>query len=385
MKNYGYLIIKICALLATSPQTFAKDNDKYQLSLSAESFSYSEIMPVIQTFGGVIPIAKIGKQASFSESPEKGRHGLTHNKAYLEALYNNWSFHLTTRYDYVIDFTPDAAQLFFLDRAERPVDKDEYTIYFKAKHIRANGIGFAYQNDYGNFSYKVLANYWNVGYMEDGELNGTFLVNEDGDSFEVTGDIDYAYYKDVVLDRKNCPRTDPPKAGCHGAWQMDGTGVSLDLFLAYRFSNDWRIALSVFDAYNKFKFERLGKTIGQLDTRNEVFNQDGTFSINPSFVGSYPDGKHQLSVSTQAKARLDGKWHIPIWSEFYVSDGQAIPSFGIGYDVENWRLEAGYQFTTQAYIFAIKHPIVHVTLGSETTDLVNAKTITLNFGINYQF
>ncbi|WP_237716300.1 hypothetical protein [Catenovulum agarivorans] len=372
-------------LLSVPNLAFAQEEDTYQISHSLESFSYSEIMPVIQTFGGVIPIGKIGKQASFSEAPEEGRHGLTHNKAYLNFSRNNWTVFLATRYDYSIDFTPDAAQLFFLDRSERPVDKDEYAIYFKAQHIRANGVGFAYDNNFGNFSYKIAASYWDVGYMEDGEVDGTFLVNDDGDTFEVTGEIDYAYFDDAVLDRKNCPRTDPPKAGCHGAWVTDGKGYSLDVFLAYQFSNNWQLAVSIYDLYNKFEFEHLGKTSGQLDTRTEVFNDDGTFDINPSFIGSYPDGAHKLDMSSQINARLDGEWGLPLWSEVYVSDGKTFPSFGIGYDIQNWRIEAGYQLKTNAYIFSVKHPVVHFTLGSETTDLVNAQAIILNFGLNYQF
>ena len=371
--------------IATDSQKTADDSTTYQISQTFESFSYSEIMPVIQTFGGIIPVGKIGKEASFSEAPEQGRHGLTHNKAHLTFRRNNFSFHLATRYDYSIDFTPDAAQLFFLDRSERPVDKDEYALYFRAQHIRANGVGFAYQDSFADFSFKIAATYWDVGYMEDGEVEGTFLVNDDGDSFEVTGTIDYAYFDDAVLERKNCPRTNPPKAGCHGAWTTDGTGYSVDLFLAYQFSDNWKLALSVYDLYNKFEFEHLGKTLGQLDTRNEVFNDDGTFDINPSFVGSYPDGEHELDMSSQLQARLDGYWLLPLWSEVYVSDGQSFPSLGVGYDLGEWRLEAGYQLKTNAYIFSFKHPIVHFTLGSETTDLANAQAIILNFGINYQF
>lgn len=373
-------------VLADNSQSSQSHNEtSYQISQTLESFSYSEIMPVIQTFGGVIPIGKIGKEASFSDAPEQGRHGLTHNKAYLTFTRNNWSLHLATRYDYSIDFTPDAAQLFFLDRAERPVDKDEYALYFRAKHIRANGIGLAYQDSFADLSFKVALTHWDVGYMEDGEVAGTFLVNEDGDSFEVTGTIDYAYFDDAVLDRKNCPRTNPPKAGCRGAWETDGQGYSVDLHLAYQFSKQWMMAISVYDIYNKFEFDHIGKTRGQIDTRNEVFNEDGTFDINPSFVGEYLDGEHQLNLSTQINARLDGELVIPVWSEVYMTDGNKFASFGVGYELNNWRLEAGYQLTTQAYIFAVKHPNFHFKLGSEQADLANAQAIILNFGVNYPF
>ncbi|MER2492585.1 hypothetical protein [Catenovulum sediminis] len=377
------------ALFTLSPAVFAQtnsqDESEYKLSLTGTSFSYSEVMPVIQTFGGVIPVAKIGRQTTFSTAPEEGRHALTHNRANLTFERDNFFFEVATRYDYRIDFTPDAAQLFFLDRAERPVDKDEYVLYFKAKHIRANGVGFGYQFERDKLSVRFVGHYWDVQYMEDGELDGVFLANQADDTFEVTGTLDYTYYQDAILDRKNCPKTDPPKAGCHGDWTEDGYGYSVDMLVNYHFAEDWALQLQVYDLVNQFKFDKLGRTQGQLDTRTEVFNADGTFSINPSFRGRYPDGKHKLSVSTQLNARVSGVWGIPVWAELYAANDSYFPSIGVGYQLANWRLETGYQSGTEALLFSIKHPNFKFRIGSETSDLINAQALILDLSLAYQF
>ncbi len=70
--------------------TQAEPAQSYQLEFVVDSFSYSEVMPVIETFGGVIPVARIGRESTFSSEPEAGRSAITHNRAYLRSQWQNW-------------------------------------------------------------------------------------------------------------------------------------------------------------------------------------------------------------------------------------------------------------------------------------------------------
>ncbi|KMT65720.1 hypothetical protein XM47_08185 [Catenovulum maritimum] len=359
-----------------------KKTDKHKVEFLLDSFSYSEVMPVIETFGGVIPVARIGKETSRSSQPSAGRQAITHNRAFQRYQYQEFIFQLTARYDYNIQFTPDAAQLFFIDRNDRELDKTEYDLFFRAKHIRANGLGIGYQFNYDKLVIKTMLNYWDVQHMEDGYVDGQFLVQDD-DSFEVTGEINYKYFKDALLDRQNCPSTDPPVAGCHGAWETDGSGYNLDVEFSYQFNQDWLVSGIVYDLYNEFNFERVGATLGSLDTRNEVINPDGSFSVRPSFSGSYPDGKHKQKVDKQIKVRLDGNLGLPIWSEVYATNGRHFPSLGIGYRALNTQFELGYMFEAAATVVNVKHQNFTLSLVTDTPDLPAARTLVINLGFNY--
>lgn len=370
-----------CASFADS-----QDDDK-DIHLESEvlSFSYSQVMPVVSTFGGVIPIGKIARESSYSDEPEAGREALTHNRFNLRLQYQNWFMIFASRYDYDVQFTPDAAQLFFLDKEERPVDKDIYNLFFKAKHIHANGVGVGYQWQKDALSVELSGYVWDVEHMENGLVDGQFLVADDRESYDIQGQINYAYFSDAILDRKNCPLTDPPVAGCHGSWQTQGTGYSIDAKIRYIFNSDWRIEARINDLWNRFSFDQLGRTVGSLDTRNQVFNADGSFSVNPSFSGQYPDGKHSLSLSPQLRLRVDGKYKIPLWSEIYAVNEQVFPALGVGYSLANWHIEGGYQWRTKSYLIGFKHPFVSLQFGSETWNVSEAKTITLNASFNFTF
>lgn len=358
-------------------------DDQHQVEFKFDSFSYSEVMPVIETFGGVIPVGRIGKETSFSSKPDEGRQALTHNRAFQRYQYDKFIVQLTARYDYDIRFTPDAAQLFFIDRNDRPIDKNAYDLFFSAKHIRANGIGIGYEFNYQQLTIKALLNYWNVQNMENGQVAGQFTLNQDvEDTFEVTGEIDYRYFEDALLDRQNCPNTDPPVAGCHGSWITDGYGYNLDFEFAYIFNDLWQLNGVVYDAFSRFKFDKLGHTLGELNTQNEIINPDGSFSVRPSFSGQYLDGEHDLTIHTQAKVRLDGELWLPVWSEIYRANGKTFPSAGIGYRMWQTRFELGYMLEANAGVFNIKHKNFHLGVVAETVDFGAARTLVLNFGFN---
>ncbi|MCU4676409.1 hypothetical protein N7931_12295 [Catenovulum sp. 2E275] len=370
-------------LAQTEQHTQPQHKKTYQLEFILDSFSYSEVMPVIETFGGVIPVARIGRESSYSDEPEAGRQALTHNRAHLRAGWQNWFFQLSARYDYNIEFTPDAAQLFFLDRNERPVDKNDYQLKFSANHVRANGIGLGYRWQYQDLTLTVSANYWDVEHMENGNINGVFHANQQDDSFEVTGDIDYNYFKDALLDRANCEVSDPPVAGCYGRWQTDGHGFNLDMQFSYQISDSWRFDANIYDVYSRFNYQKVGKTIGRLNTQNEQFNPDGSFTINPSFSGEYADGKFSQSVSTQAQLRLSAELLVPVWAEVYAANDTNYPSIGIGQTWFNTRFELGYQAKTEAFMFRAKHDYINFALASETTNFEQAKALVFSLGINY--
>lgn len=372
-----------CALFSQAIQAETSSEPTYKVEFNTHSFSYSEVMPVIETFAGVIPIARIGRETSFSSKPERGREALTHNRANIRASWDNWFVQLSTRYDYDIKFTPDAAQLFFLERNQRPVNKDKYKLALSANHVKGNGFGLGYQWQINQLNINLVANYWDVQNMQDGDINGVFHVSEDGESFDVTGDIEYQYFKDSLLDRSNCPQSDPPVPGCHGAWKQDGHGYSVDMQLAYQINDQWRFEARVFDLLNQFKYQQIGSTVGQLNTQNEVFNPDGSFSVKPSFKGEFSDGQHEQKIPAQTQLRLAAEYKLPVWAELYAVDDGYFPSIGIGGDYFNTRFELGYQAQTNAVIIRANNEFVKVSIGSETLNFQQAGTIIVDLSINY--
>ncbi|WAJ69404.1 hypothetical protein [Catenovulum adriaticum] len=371
-------------VLLSQPAFAQIKNDKaYKVEFNINSFSYSEVMPVIETFAGVIPVARIGRETSFSSKPEQGRQAITHNRANIRVSWDHWFIQLASRYDYDIQFTPDAAQLFFLERNQRPVNKDKYLLKFSANHVKANGFGLGYQWQFKQLDMNVVANYWHVQNMQNGDINGIFHVEDDGEHFEVTGDIDYKYFQDALLDRNNCSQSDPPVPGCHGAWKQDGDGYSIDMQLAYQINKNWRFEASVWDLFNQFTYKQLGITQGQLDTQNEVFNPDGSFSIKPSFKGQFSDGKYKQSIPTQTNLRLSADYAIPVWAELYTVEDSYFPSLGVGGDYFNTRFELGYQAKSNALIVRAKHAYFNVSVASETINFQQAGTIIIDFSLNY--
>ncbi|WP_017445994.1 hypothetical protein [Gayadomonas joobiniege] len=377
-----------CLLISLSKQVMANENNSssnWQLSTELSSFSYSEVMPVVNTFGGVIPIGRIAQESSYSDEPERGREAITHNRISFNLQHQNWLISLASRYDYDVKFTPDAAQLFFLEKEQRPVDKDIYELFFKAKHIRANGIGLGYQYQLQSLNIKVMGYLWDVQYMESGTVAGDFIVSDVDDSYDITGVIDYAYFEDALLERKNCPDSDPPVAGCHGAWDTQGQGYSFDVSLQYRLNQNWQMQIQLTDLFNQFTFDKLGRTQGQLDTRNQVFNADGTFSIKPSFSGTYPDGRYQMRMTTQLNFRLEGNLGLPVWAEMYAANDAYFPAVGIAANWANWRFESGYQWHSNSYLAAVRHDNFYLKLAADNFNLSAAKAITLNSGFSLSF
>ncbi|MDG9666684.1 hypothetical protein ONV78_02975 [Hahella sp. CR1] len=298
MSDYGKQLRRITLIGALGctlvyGEMVAASDDDWRLYTEVESFSYSNAAPIYQ-------IAHDLK----GDPVARGDVAYTHDHIEIGAEYRNLSLSFVERYDYYLEFSPDAAELIYLYNNDLPHESDaHYDLYLAANQLRAKGVKLGYRFALTEaFNVKLALSYFRADELTEGYLRGYLDTPDASPTGEL--ELDYAYTEDHLLDR-------PPE-------NVSGDGFAVDLYLQWRPHPQWEARLALEDAFNRIYWDRATATVARATSDTIDYDEDGALDVSPALSGNegYRDHVQELPLRGF------------LWSEYHLNDAV---SLGVGW------------------------------------------------------
>jgi len=258
------------------------------LSTLSHATTKVEIFSLSQSFSNILPVKQLIKD-DWQQSPNnQASDGFTQNEVGMRSYWNNFSFSISHRYDYFVFANPDTAKAFFLDRSDLALDtKEHYNIDLKLLHQRSNGIRIGYKFEFENFSSDIRIGYWDFQATRESNLKGSLTSDLTG-NISAIADLNEFYSSNNFLNRRN---TDD--------WDTGGSGITLDIHLAWRLTDNIRINANLKDIYSRFSVKNSGYSEGKIDTEGTFINSVGGVAYLPVYRGRETKKKHEFELPEQ--------------------------------------------------------------------------------------
>lgn len=230
---------------------------------------------------------------------EDGNNGFTHNQFEIGARKGPWDLAVLTRYDYLAEYSSDAASLLLASELGLSVPSDDFEIFTELKHSKSHGIRLGYHFDVTpDLTVTGRASgLWAYGVVE-GQLSGDLSFT---DAELDTGDLllDYVFTSDIVLGRD----FDKP----------NGYGTSFDALLEWHPSETLSLQASAYDVFSRIWWKELPRTEADATTSISRLQDNGILIVRPTLRGQNFFEDFTQSLEPRYHAQLDYKFS-PSWS-----------------------------------------------------------------------
>ncbi|AZZ95154.1 hypothetical protein EUZ85_01420 [Hahella sp. KA22] len=368
MSDYGKQVRRItqigalgCSIVCA--EIAAASDDGWRLYTEVESFSYSNAAPIYQ-------IAHDLK----GDPVARGDVAYTHDHIEIGAEYRNLSLSIVERYDYHLEFSPDAAELIYLYNNDLPHESDaHYDLYLAANQMRAKGVKLGYRFALTEaFNVKLAFSYLRADELTEGYLRGYLDTPDASPTGEL--ELDYAYTEDHLLDR-------PPE-------NVSGDGFAVDLYLHWRPHPQWEARLALEDAVNRIYWDRATATVARATSDTIDYDEDGALDVSPALSGNEGYRDHVQALPLRGF----------LWSEYHLNDAVSLGAGWRRYDKTdlglvgadyrfNDRLTLGGRYYCNADALNLNLQIYDLYLGVTMDRLQwkQAKTLGLSLWWSYRF
>ncbi|ALO33778.1 hypothetical protein CMT41_02885 [Colwellia sp. MT41] len=253
-----------------------------------------------ESFSNILPIKQLIDDEWQQAPATDSSIGFTQNETGLKAYWGNISFNIAHRVDYFVFTNPDTAQAFYLERTDQALTtQDSYQLALRLHHQRSNGFRLGYQWQFESFSTEINVGYWDVSATRESQITGEIFGDEDNN---ITGT---AQLRELYSDKNFLKR------GNNDSWDIDGYGVTVDLFVHWQVNNDLAFTLDIKDLYSRFNMKKLGYSEGTVDTDGTFINSLGGKSYLPLYrgVAGYKDYQFDLPENVNLFAHYQAE-HI---------------------------------------------------------------------------
>jgi len=283
------------------------------------SDSYSNILPIKQL------IEDDWKQAPASESSV----GFTQNEVGLSTQWQNFSFSIAHRLDYFVFTNSDTAQAFYLERTEQPLTtQDSYQADLKLHHQSSNGMRLGYQWQFQQFTTTINLGYWQINASRESSITGE-VFGDDKNNITGIADVQEFYSDKNFLKRGNS-----------GSWDIDGSGITLDLAMTWQASENIEVNLDIKDLYSQFKMKNLGYSQGRVDTEGTFINSLGGKSYLPLYRGKETTRNYEFELPEQVNLIAQYQSEDIAYIARFKRQGEVNFYYaGIGFDFEHSNLK----------------------------------------------
>ena len=358
--NLNYIFLLLLVLVSTFSHASTK----------VEFFTLS------QSFSNILPVKQLIKD-DWQQSPNnQASDGFTQNEIGMRSYWNNFSFSVSHRYDYFVFANSDTAEAFYLDRSDLALDtKDNYNIDLKLLHQRSNGIRVGYKFEFKNFSSDIHIGYWDLQATRESNLKGTLTSDLQG-SISAIADLDEFYSSNNFLHRRNT-----------NDWDTGGSGITLDIHLTWRLTDNIRLNANLKDIYSRFTLNNSGFSEGKINTEGTFINSVGGVAYLPVYRGRETEKKHQFQLPEQLsfiglynstkKLSYLAKYKRQGEQDFYylgVELAHENSSTRLSFDIENSAPEI--QYTNNWFSLA---------LSIDDLNVENAMILNFGFNLHYSF
>ncbi|NOX75456.1 MAG: hypothetical protein GXP17_02335 [Gammaproteobacteria bacterium] len=255
--HFRLIFLLLLLLLASVTCVSAAD---YRSYTQIQSISYSQ------------PIAIQSMVREWQPPFKGGSKAFTYNRAEVGMRWGNWQFGILERYDYLLEFSPQTAELFNLTESRLPLEAGrEYELRIKARQQRSRGVRLGYRQKFSSkFSVEVAASYLQGKSLTDGSIRGSAQVTANND-YEFQFETDYFYSRDVLFERDVAP----PK----------GSGYSTDILFDWRPGERFQAQLSIVDLLGKIFWENAPYTVATASSATKIYDENGYVRYAPAISG----------------------------------------------------------------------------------------------------
>jgi len=356
-------------LFSSNIQAENKNNTQASKETRVEFFvdssSYSNILPVKQLI-----------EDDWQKAPKSSASdGFTQNEIGARVHWNNFSFSASHRYDYFIFSNSDTAKAFYLDRSDQNLNAQEkYNLDLKLFHQRSNGIRLGYKFIFDNFSSEIRLGYWDLTATRESYLTGTLSSDSNG-KIKALADLKEFYSDNNLLHRRNT-----------NDWDNDGSGITLDIHLAWQPTDSISLFADLKDLYSDFSLDNSGYSEGIFDTHGTFINSVGGKAYLPIYRGKETESKHQFELPEQID--LLGLYHTEQLSYLARYKRQGEQNFYyLGFEMQHQDASTRIALDIENLTPEIQYKNKWFTLLFAIDDLRIERALQLNLGIsvNYSF
>ena len=337
--------------------------DEYQPYLAIQSVSYSE--PVTLKF-------MLGER----QTPlKKGNKAFTYNRAEVGFRWGNWQFGVLERLEYLLEFSPETAELIYLAENRLPLEEGrEYELRIRAQHNYSHGFRLAYRHTFSSsINVGFAASYLQGKAFTDGALQGNATVLGEK-NYEFQFDADYFYSNDILFERDIAPPS--------------GNGYSLDFNVEWRPSKYFTAQLDVVDLAGEMFWDNAPFTTATASSDTQTFDEEGYVRYDPAVSGF--ESNKNFTQTLPRKIFIATRYQ---WS----------PSFGLLAELQDYKVarftsvgaewcyrhnncfQSLYNTTIKALSLRYKGHGVQVELASDELDLDQARYFALQLSFNQVF
>lgn len=299
-----------------------------------------------------------------------GRQGWTRNRLLLGVQSGSVSLAYIQRYDYVLRFSPDTADIYWRDRNDQPLAEDrDYMLFLDARHQRSQGLRIGWHGKTSSgFGVDAWVSLLQGMDLQEGRLQGQLSADEDRYAGQAT--IDYRYSHDLLFD--------------HQVPAPDGYGAALDVRLHWQGERLF-LALEMQDVWSRLVWRDAPFTRGGVDSEGR--NDDG-FSLRPLFSGVRGvSGFHQpLPRYTRFESRWQhGRWQWRLDGEYFLERLYLRP--GVSLQQGDVEVYAGYEARMGQWHLGVSDRQRRLALQLGTDELVvhRAHSLTLQLQARFSF
>ena len=342
-----------------SSMVYSKEKSN-QVSLNVDSYTYGEATTIdsfINKFYGDI---------------ESGDHALSLTQFEFGVNYENFSFDIIKRYDYIYGFSNDTAHLYH--QMENNVDftsEREYQLDLKMNRFEASGIKIGYQWDLpSNITLGLASSYLKATDFYQADLSGEAIWRGD-DDFEIDAP---AVINSATNELLSYPKTD-----------AKGQGISVDVALDWQINNQWAVSVNVKDAYSRIRWrESLYSQINRWQVHK--IKENGKLDTRPALEGRVLDYDLRLiqkwlgkfTYTTEDNWQLFSQvFHTKYFNHYKVGFNKALNeahSVSLAWHLQAKTVELGYYM-----------PYGYIRILADSFDEEKAHAYILNTGITWPF
>ena len=357
------LFLNLAFLSSISWQSIASNTLQTSVFVDISSFSHSE------------PISMHGLFNDWEGTYSSGRKAFSINKFEVGFSLNEWQLSVLNRQDYVFEFAPDTAKLFYDTKNKKSLDVGEiYNLDLTSQSFLARGVKLAYSRQFSQFKIGFAATYLEGYDLLDGKLSGTAEATAEND-YDFNFAVDYAYSEDALFSRK-------------GLDDVKGQGYAFDLDLAWQINQDWRVSAQIEDIFARIYWFDAPRTIATGSSQTKDYDEDGFVVFRPVASGLETNDSFTQHIQTKVFAQTHYAVNEQHRLLFEVDDYGVKRFYTGGYQYHlntNSHVQAKYNITAKAVELSYQNNWLQASVLSDSWNLEKAMTFGLGLSLQYQF
>ena len=337
--------------------------DELQPYATLQSLSYSE------------PIAISSMLDQWSPPFKGGNTALTYDKAEVGISGQGWQLGVLTRYDYLMTFTDQTAELYFLTKNHLPLATGKtYPLRIDVRNQFSRGLRLGFQRQMTSSLHAGAA----ISYLQgisltEGSIQGSALVTANND-YDFHFNTNYVYSRDVLFGRD--------------VQAPQGNGYSLDVKLDWQVNKRLAGQLTVVDLLGKLYWNNAPYTTATASSATKTYDADGYVRYNPAISGFESNKDFVQTLPRKIFVATQYQWNAKaeLLAELQDLDIVRFASVGAGWLLPGGRhLQGLYNITAKALTLRYQQGQLRLELGSDKLNLHQARYFALELSYHQFF